>query len=149
MLGTLFYFILFLISIYIHFRRSRDCLWILCVGSFYSQLRATFTYFGEVLRCPHKRIVPKTKVFIARNNINVEIILFRKKLVTLFTFETLKWKPTFATAVLIAIRTFRNIVSSGQVISGHTLFGSAQLHYFKLLCTGSSHGKPLQAPIRL
>ena len=39
---------------------------------------ASFTYFGEVLRCPHKRIVTITKVYIARNNIHVELIRFRK-----------------------------------------------------------------------
>ena len=37
---------------------------------------ASFTYFGEVLRCPHKRIVTITKVYIARNTIHVEIIRF-------------------------------------------------------------------------
>ena len=43
------------------------------------QLRAaSFTYFGEVLRCPHKRIVTVTKVYIAKNNIHVETIRFRK-----------------------------------------------------------------------
>ena len=42
-----------------------------------SQLRAdSFTYFGEVLRCPHKRIITITKVYIARNNIHMEIIRF-------------------------------------------------------------------------
>ena len=34
-----------------------------------------------------------------------------------------------------------NIVTSGHVVSGHARFGTAQLHYFNLLCTGSSHGK--------
>ena len=44
-----------------------------------TQLRAaSYTYFGEVLRCPHKRIVTITKVYIATNNIHVEIIRFRK-----------------------------------------------------------------------
>ena len=43
----------------------------------------------------------------------------------------------------------RNIVTSGHVISGQARFGTAQLHYFKLLCTGSSHGKIVQGPIRL
>ena len=52
-----------------------------------TQLRAvSFTYFEEVLRCPHKRIVTITKVYIATNNIHVEIIRFRKKLATLMTF---------------------------------------------------------------
>ena len=41
-------------------------------------LRASFTYFGEVLRCPHKRSVTITKVYIERINIHVEIIRFRK-----------------------------------------------------------------------
>ena len=56
--------------LYINLRRSRDCLsasvrsgvdhsFEMCVTS---QLRAaSFTYFGEVLRCPHKRIVTITK----------------------------------------------------------------------------------------
>ena len=67
--------------------RSRDCLWVsvrsgvdlleVCVTS---QLRAaSFTYFGEVLRCPRKCIVTITKVHTARNNIHVEIIRFRQK----------------------------------------------------------------------
>ena len=41
-------------------------------------LRASFTYFGEVLLCTPKRIGTITKVYIARNNIHVEIIRFRK-----------------------------------------------------------------------
>ena len=52
--------------LYINLRRSRDCL---CVS-----VAASFTYFGEVLRCPHKRIVTITKVYIARNTIHAEII---------------------------------------------------------------------------
>ena len=35
----------------------------------------------------------------------------------------------------------RNIVTSGHVISGQARFGTAQLHYFMLLCTATSHGK--------
>ena len=31
-------------------------------------------HFGDLLRCPHKRIVTITKVYIATNNIHVEII---------------------------------------------------------------------------
>ena len=50
----------------------------ICVGMLCSQQRAaSFTYFGEVSRCPHKRIVTTTKVYIARNNIHVEILRFR------------------------------------------------------------------------
>ena len=42
------------------------------------QLRNSLTYFGDLLRCPHKCIVTITKVYIATNNIHVEIIRFRK-----------------------------------------------------------------------
>ena len=130
------------------------CVWgCMCVGMC---LRASFTYFGEVLRCPHKRIVTITEVYIARNNIHVEIIRFRKELAILLTFETLKWKPTTRSLLhvtsrhwCIAHRTLRNVVISGRVISGQALFGTAQLHYFKLLCTGSSYGKSVQPPNRL
>ena len=60
------------------------------------------------------------------------------------TFETLKWKYTFATKVLIVTRDesplvyrapespLRNIVISGHVLSGQARFGTADLHYFKL-----------------
>ena len=52
---------------------GRMCVWgCLCVGDVCVWgcmcvemcLRASFTYFGEVLRCPHKRIVTITKVYI-------------------------------------------------------------------------------------
>ena len=43
----------------------------------------------------------------------------------------------------------RYIVTSGHVMSGQARFGTEQLHYFKLLCTGRSHEKSVQAPIRL
>ena len=49
-----------------------------CVGVCLCHRAVSFTYFGEVLRCPHKRIVTTTKVYIARNNIHVELIRFRK-----------------------------------------------------------------------
>ena len=42
--------------------------------------QVTNIYFAvQVLRCPHKRIVTITKVYIARNNIHVELIRFRKE----------------------------------------------------------------------
>ena len=62
---------------------------------------ASFTYFGEVLRCPHKRIVTIAKVYIARNNIICGNNTIPYKLATLVTLETLKWEYTFATDVLI------------------------------------------------
>ena len=74
-------------NLYINLRRSRDCPWVsvaaggrrpagllrlfVCVIALHHLL-----IFGEVLRCPHKRTVTITKVYIARNTIHVEIIRF-------------------------------------------------------------------------
>ena len=52
------FYLLIYIYLYINLRRSRDCL---CVS-----------LAAGRLRCPHKRIVTITKVYIARNNIHVE-----------------------------------------------------------------------------
>ena len=65
---------------------------------------ASFTYFGEVIRCPHKRIVTITKVYIARNNIHVELITIPYKLARLVTFESLKWKYSFATNSTLSMK---------------------------------------------
>ena len=50
---------------------------------FYGFVAATrrfiYTYFGDPLRCPHKRIVTITKVYIARNNMQVQVTRFHKK----------------------------------------------------------------------
>ena len=54
------------------------------------QLHASFTYFGDLLRCPHKRIVTTTKVYIARNNMQVQFIRFHQKVSPLFTFTFAK-----------------------------------------------------------
>ena len=71
------------IYLYINLRRSRDCLCVSVAATVWVRLSvclchraASFTYFGEVLRCPHKRIVTIKKVYIARNNIHVELIRF-------------------------------------------------------------------------
>ena len=123
-----------------------------------SQLRAaSFIYFGKCyvvhinVKCyrPNESVYRKKQHTCGNNTIPY-------KLATLMTFETLKWRYTFATNVLIVTRgesplssPLRNIVISGHVISGQSRFGTAQLHYFKLLCTGGSHGKSVQEPIRL
>ena len=62
---------------------------------------ASFTYFGEVLRCPHKCIVTITKVYIARNNIHVELIRFRKNsdFIDIGNFEVGIRPYSFATVV--------------------------------------------------
>ena len=46
--------------------------------------------FGQQLRCAHKRIVNRIKVYIERNNMQVELIRFRKKISPLFTFTFAK-----------------------------------------------------------
>ena len=50
-------------------------------GGVETPLCASFTYFGQLLRCAHKRIVNNIimKVYIERNNMQVELIRFRKK----------------------------------------------------------------------
>ena len=45
---------------------------------------------GQLLRCAHKRIVNNIKVYIERNNKQVELIRFRKKISPLFTFTFAK-----------------------------------------------------------
>ena len=68
-----------------------------------------------------ERIVNIMKVYIktSRNNIQVEFIRFRKKLATLLTFETLKWKYTFATDLLITIRDESPLVCRAPDVSEH------------------------------
>ena len=45
---------------------------------------------GQLLRCAHKRIFNRIKVYIERNNMQVELIRFRKKISPLFTFTFAK-----------------------------------------------------------
>ena len=54
------------------------CLCDVCGMMFVGVSCASLTYFGDLLHCPHKRIVTITKVYIATNNIHVEIVRFRK-----------------------------------------------------------------------
>ncbi len=49
-----------------------------CVRGFDSQLHTSFTYFGQLLHCAHKHVVNIMKVYIERNNVQVELIRFRK-----------------------------------------------------------------------
>ena len=54
------------------------CVW---VGG----LRSSFTYFAQSsVRCPHKRIVTIINVCIARHNMPVQLIRFRKQISPLF-----------------------------------------------------------------
>ena len=97
---------------------------------------ASFTYFGELTKCytvgwrgcPDERIVTITKVYIARNNIHVEIIRFHVyKLATLLTFETLKWKYTFATNVIIVTRDESPLAYRAPDASEHSNFGTCHI----------------------
>ena len=68
------------------------------MGGFDSQLRASFTYFGQLLHFAHKHIIDIMKVYI---------------IAYLLTFETLKWEYTFVTDALIATRDESPLVCSG------------------------------------
>ena len=46
--------------------------------------------FGQLLRSADKRIVNIMKVYVKRNNMQVELIRFRKKILILFTFTFAK-----------------------------------------------------------
>ena len=59
-------------------------------------------YVGQLLGCARKHIVNIMKVYIERNNMQVQLILFRKKILTLLTLETLKWE-TFTNDMFIKL----------------------------------------------
>ena len=78
------------IYIYINLRWWRDCLllgldvWKLVSPSLH------LARYGQLLRCAYKRIVNLMKVYIERNNMQVELIRFRKHISILFTFTSVK-----------------------------------------------------------
>ena len=94
------------------------------------------------------------KVYIEKNNVQVELIRFRKKIATilLLTLQTLKWAYTFATDVLIAIHDesllFGSEAPGAPDISGHDHFGTEcrSKHQFGSLIRYSSF---LLSPSRL
>ena len=51
--------------------------------------------------------------------------------------ESVHQKEQHTSGINMIPSKFRNIVTSGHVISGQARFVTAQLHYFKLLCTGT------------
>ena len=131
---------------------------------FYSQLRASFTYFGDMLRCPHKRIVTITKVYIARNNIQVELIRFRKNsdFIDIGNFEVETYfRDRRAHCYPIRFSPLVNRAPGAPNVSEHSHFGTCHigtstirdcttaLFQVKLPYTCSSHGKSVQGPIRL
>ncbi len=70
------------------------------------------------------------KVYIERNNIQVELIRFLKKIATLLTLETLKWEYTFATDVFTKLGSLLSVMSrhcsvqGAPDVSGHDHFGA-------------------------
>ena len=84
--------------------------------------------FGQVLRCAHKRIVNIMKVYIEKNNVQVELIRFRKNSDFIDFKKTLKWAYTFAPHVLIGIRDesplFGCEAPGALDVSGHDHFGT-------------------------
>ncbi len=69
------------------------------------QLCASFTYFGQLLRCAHKRFVNIMNVYIERNNLQVELIRFRKK-------YHLYSRLLLRSEVFNAADVFRNVVTT-------------------------------------
>ena len=84
--------------------------WVRVAGRCLCHRAASFTYVGEVLRCPHKRIVTITKVYIARNDIHVELIRFRKNsdFIDIGNFEVGIRPYSFATAVFTKLGAIRD-----------------------------------------
>ena len=66
------------------------CLWV----SLWLCGCVSFTYFGQLLRCPHKRIVNNNESVHQKEQHTDGINTIPKKLAPLLTFETVKWKYT-------------------------------------------------------
>ena len=77
--------------------RARVCV-------FESQHCGSFTYFGQLLRCIHKRIVNIMKVYIERNNMQVELTRFRKKIDFIGVYVCEAWKSMRPTCLRLASR---------------------------------------------
>ena len=102
----------------------------MCV--FVCQLCASSTYFGQLLRCAHKRIVNLMKVYlhIERNNVQVELIRFRKNIEFIDV-------GNFEVGIYFCDR---RVYETGLI---------AISDVSPLFCAGSSHGTSVQVPIRL
>ena len=88
---------------------------------------ASLRFLGEVLLYQHQRIATMTKVYIASNSIHVEIIRFHT-IETLVTFETRHQR-----------------VYRAPVVSEDSNFDLSTALFHVTV----SHGKSVQAPIRL
>ena len=141
----------------------------LCVGGWWVFIVSYALHLLILGSCytAHQRIVNIMKVYIKRNNIQVELMRFRKNsdFIDVWNFEVgiyfhdrrahcYPWRVATGLSHAGCAGRFgtcpiRNIVTSEHVISRQARYGTAQLHYFKSLRTDSSHGKSVQAPIRL
>ena len=92
-----------------------------------ADMRRFASLFGEMLLYQHQRIVTMTKVYIASNNLPVEIIRFHTIYDDFSDKVDLKLDNNNG---FIADRSFRTMVIS-----------TSQLHYFMLLCRTESRYK--------
>ena len=99
---------------------SFGCVWLVFIVSYALHLLIFGSCYTGL-----KRTVDVLKVYIKRNNIQVELIRFR--IATLLTFETLKWEYTFANDVLISIRDESQLLCRAQDISKHCHFGTCHI----------------------
>ena len=90
---------------------------------------ASLTYFGDLLHCPYKRIFTITKVYIATNNIHVEIVRFRNDILKFQVDES-------------------PLVYRATVVSDDSNFDLSTA-VFHVTMYGKSHGTSVQTPIRL
>ena len=93
------------IHLYINLRRSRDGIrcssTVVCLLPSLQSVR-----FVQMLRCAHKRVVNILKLYIEINNVDLqlELIRFRKKISTLFTFTFARQEGSRITLCLQPIR---------------------------------------------
>ena len=102
------------------------------------RIRRFASLFGEMLLYQHQRIVTMTKVYIASNNLPVEIIPFR----TIGFSDLLSRIRNSTTTGRPPLRVYH-----GPFISEDRSFDLSTA-LFHVTCT-MSHGKSVQAPIRL
>ena len=124
------------------------CLWI-CLW----QLHASFTYFGDLLRCPHKRIVTITKERVHRKKHHASSIhTIPSKISPLFTFTFARRRILGPLYVYSLFARWQQLATN-KLITIHSPDGSMtdEQAIIKLglkTGAGSSHGKSVQAPIR-
>ena len=129
-------FILFPIRchhLYINLRRSCDGTLFVCLLPALHSVR-----FGQLLSCAHKRNVNIMKVYIERNNIQVELIWFRKKYRLYWHWKLWSRTSSFATAVFTKLGSLLSGTSrhcsvlGAPVVSGHARFGTRHFRTYSI-----------------